>query len=1374
MKRTGKILVALLAVLILLMSMTALTVSAAKTTEPTKIYLTPNANWKSQNARFALYTWDGGDKWFDMTDADKDGVYECEIPAGIENIIFCRMNPNASANNWNNKWNQTSDLKYNGSNNHYTVKEGTWDKGGGTWSTFNSTCSHANLGPAATCTTDQVCNDCGDPVVSALGHNYNTAHLCTRCNTQAPFTVAGTGAHLGTEWDTGNTANDMTFADGVYTKVYENVAAGSYLFKVVRDHDWGTAYPSSDKSFTVGKAGSTVTITLTGTSVKVTVDDPVCTHKNLGDEATCTTAQTCLDCGAVIVHAGHTYNANHLCTRCNEQATFTVAGTGEHLGAGKEWWDATNEENNMTFADGVYTKVYENVAAGEYALKVVRNHDWSVAYPESDKSYTVDANGSKVTVTLTGTTVEIKVESSHQHVFVEGKCECGEIDLEYVEGYYLVGYINGADYGCEGDYANLGEYRFVDGQLSVKFNQDSYVFIKTANLNGESIGWFLSETYETDKDATLVAGKSEKLWLPGNVDISLTLTVNEDGTLTLVADYHTHSHGKVVTAPTCTEGGYTTYTCECGDTYTANEVAALGHDMKTDAAVAPTCTETGLTAGEYCTRCDHKVEQEEVPALGHRIENVPQVKPNCTESGRTGYQECVREGCDYETPAAQLPALGHDMVVDKAVDPTCTATGLTEGSHCTRCDHKVAQEEVPALGHDMVTDKAVAPTCTETGLTEGSHCSRCDHKVAQEEVPALGHDMVVDKAVAPTCTETGLTEGSHCSRCDHKVAQEEVDALGHNAGEAVVENKVAPNCTEDGSHDEVVYCTVCGDELSRNTVTDAKLNHKASDEWVKENEVAPTCENKGSYDLVLRCSVCGEELDSEKVDVDALGHKAGEPAVENSTAASCGAAGNYDEVVYCTVCDKELSRTTHTVDVTPHSYKATITANPSCTEAGVKTFTCSVCGDSYTEAIDALGHDLTTHEAKAPTCTAIGWDAYETCSRCDHTTYNELPKLKHSYEAVVTDPTCTATGFTTNTCSACGATYISGETSALGHDMVTDKAVAPTCTETGLTEGSHCSRCDHKVAQEEVAALGHDMVVDAAVAPTCTTTGLTEGSHCTRCDHAVAQEEVPALGHDMVDDAAVAPTCTETGLTAGSHCSRCDHKVAQESVPALGHDMVVDTAVAPTCTETGLTEGSHCSRCDHKVAQEEVPALGHDMVVDAAVAPTCTTTGLTEGSHCTRCDHVVAQEEVPALGHDMVTDEAVAPTCTETGLTEGSHCSRCDHKVAQEEVPALGHDMVVDKAVAPTCTETGLTEGSHCTRCDHAVAQEEVPATGHNFVNGKCECGEEDPNHVAPEQPDEDKPEQPAPNFFQRIWATIVNFFKSIGDFFANIFKGKK
>ncbi len=113
------------------------TVSNQKPVESAgKLYLIPNANWKIDNARFAAYFFGNGERWLDMTDTDSDGVYECEIPEGYPSVIFCRMNPNATANNWNNKWNQTADLTVpTDGTNCYTVKEDTWDKGGGTWST---------------------------------------------------------------------------------------------------------------------------------------------------------------------------------------------------------------------------------------------------------------------------------------------------------------------------------------------------------------------------------------------------------------------------------------------------------------------------------------------------------------------------------------------------------------------------------------------------------------------------------------------------------------------------------------------------------------------------------------------------------------------------------------------------------------------------------------------------------------------------------------------------------------------------------------------------------------------------------------------------------------------------------------------------------------------------------------------------------------------------------------------------------------------------------------------------------------------------------------------------------------------------------------
>ena len=121
----------LFAALMMVLSMFAANIPAG-----TKLYLTPNANWKQDNARFAAYFFGNGDAWVSMTKVEGEtDLYEVVSPSKeFTNVIFCRMNPSASANNWNNKWNQTADLTYDGSLNHYTVKEGTWDKGGGTWS----------------------------------------------------------------------------------------------------------------------------------------------------------------------------------------------------------------------------------------------------------------------------------------------------------------------------------------------------------------------------------------------------------------------------------------------------------------------------------------------------------------------------------------------------------------------------------------------------------------------------------------------------------------------------------------------------------------------------------------------------------------------------------------------------------------------------------------------------------------------------------------------------------------------------------------------------------------------------------------------------------------------------------------------------------------------------------------------------------------------------------------------------------------------------------------------------------------------------------------------------------------------------------------
>ena len=212
--------------------------------------------------------------------------------------------------------------------------------------------------------------------------------------------------------------------------------------------------------------------------------------------------------------------------------------------------------------------------------------------------------------------------------------------------------------------------------------------------------------------------------------------------------------------------------------------------------------------------------------------------------------------------------------------------------------------------------------------------------------------------------------------------------------------------------------------------------------------------------------------------------------------------------------------------------------------------------------------------------------------------------------------TCTVNGEQERSCSCGEKEYQSIE--ATGHTVVTDKAIAATCTTDGKTEGKHCSRCNEVfVAQAVVGKFGHTEIIDKAVAPTCTKTGLTEGKHCSTCNTVtVAQTVVKAKGHIEVIDKAVAATCTKTGLTEGKHCSVCNTIiVTQTTIKAKGHTEVTDKAVAPTCTKTGLTEGKHCSVCGTvTVAQTTVNKVTHNYV----------------NNICTYCKETQKQDELDA------------------------------------------------------------------------------------------------------------------------------------------------
>ena len=366
-------------------------------------------------------------------------------------------------------------------------------------------------------------------------------------------------------------------------------------------------------------------------------------------------------------------------------------------------------------------------------------------------------------------------------------------------------------------------------------------------------------------------------------------------------------------------------------------------------------------------------------------------------------------------------------------------------------------------------------------------------------------------------------------------------------------------CTEDGYTGDTV-CTVCGKEITKGEAIEAKGHIEAIDAAVE-----PTCTEPGKTEG-KHCSVCNEVLVAQEV-IPATGHK--EETIPGKEA-TCTDTGLTDGT-RCSICGTVI-KAQEEIPAKGHSWnEGEITTSPTCENAGVKTYTCTVCNATKTEAIDATGHTPVEVAEQPATCTEAGHKAGTKCSVC---------------EAILSGME---------------------EIPATGHTEVIDAAKAPTCTETGLTEGKHCSVCNTVlVAQEEIPAKGHTEVIDPAVEPTCTEPGKTEGKHCSVCNEIiVAQTEIPAKGHTEVIDAAKAPTCTEPGLKEGKHCSVCNEVIVkQEVIPATGHKPEVHNAVEATLTTPGYTGDTYCSVCNELLKQgKEIPKTGAHItwVIDSEV-----------------------------------------------------------------------------------------------------------------------------------------------------------------------------
>ena len=234
-------------------------------------------------------------------------------------------------------------------------------------------------------------------------------------------------------------------------------------------------------------------------------------------------------------------------------------------------------------------------------------------------------------------------------------------------------------------------------------------------------------------------------------------------------------------------------------------------------------------------------------------------------------------------------------------------------------------------------------------------------------------------------------------------------------------------------------------------------------------------------------------------------------------------------------------------------------------------------------------HDLVHHDAKAPTCTEIGWDEYDACQRegCTYTTKVEIPALKHK--------------------------------------LVHHDAKAPTCTETGWEEYDTCSRCDY-TTKVELPALKHNLVHHDAKAPTCTEIGWEEYDTCSRCDY-TTKVEIPALEHDYTEKV-VKPTCEKVGYTLHT-CKKCQDSYKDQQTKKLLHWY-------GEWTSNG--DGTHSAACKRKdckhVSKTECAIV--EFKQDEATRTLCPVCGNVSGG-----THLALVEEVKAEGEHLPYGELV-------------------------------------------------------------------------------------------------------------------------------------
>ncbi len=756
-----------------------------------------------------------------------------------------------------------------------------------------------------------------------------------------------------------------------------------------------------------------------------------------------------------------------------------------------------------------------------------------------------------------------------------------------------------------------------------------------------------------------------------------------------------HSWYETDRTATCTAAGYINYKCRNCVGTKQEVLAALGHTEvggRWEVTTPAGCITEGVRS-HYCGRCNTVYETENFPALGHSFTDTAYKAPDCVNTGNKAYRYCSVCELYFAADADRLSAEG------KATNEAFI---------------------LPADGHKTVLVEAVPAECEKDGNIAYYTCENCELLFSDAEAtviisladtvdPMKGHDYEAT-VTPPTCTNEGYTTYVCKNDSTHTYVDNYETALGHKAGDAVTENDKPASCTEDGSYDEVVYCSVCKTELSR----------------VKKTHTAP-------------------------------GHTEAKKQ-ETITEATCTVPGDYYDITYCSVCDEELGRVEVTGQTLPHTYTEQLTdeahlkSEATCNAYAVYYYDCIYCSanakdeadkDNYTFSYTAGGYDADNHIGT--TTTADEDIVPGTC--INEKTWNEVTRCDDCGEIITSVPKEGDKDENNHT----------GETEIRQEDVV-----AGTCTsEKTWNDVTYCLDCG-KAIKTEARTGEKDPAVHSTTetvlkddkAATCCEDGFTGNMYCADCDKIVtsgttipATKDNHAGGVKTEKEDVVPGTCmSKETWNDVTYCVGCGDKLS--SVPATGeknpqnhtgNNTVTTTNEKPaTCTEPNTwTEVTVCE-CGVTVKTEdktgEIDSDAHTGgtytgKIDEFYGNCMTEAHWTLVTYCSDCHNAIHSEDqtgavnpnVHTGNNTVVKEDVVAGTCTsEESWNDVTYCE-CGEKLSS--VPAKGekdadnHTGTPDKTVgylAPTCKDEGYTGDTHYTCCDALYAEgTAIPTSDH-------------------------------------------------------------